>query len=162
MLSLQPVERVEALLDLLQPPGLGLDPVEVGAQLAAEVVRARRADARSALGERVELGVDAGDLRRAPASAAASALRARRRPRRSPAIARRAPRRAAARSALGVAQALALGGELGLLGRVGLGGLDLGELEAQQVEVALARALALAQLGELALDARRPRRGRSR
>ena len=49
-----------------------------------------------------------------------------------------------------MAQPLALGRQLGLLGRVGLGGLDLLELEAQQVEVALARALALADLGQLA------------
>jgi hypothetical protein len=35
---------------------------------------------------------------------------------------------------------------------VGLRSLDLRQLEAQHVEVALPRALALAQLGELALD----------
>ena len=39
-----------------------------------------------------------------------------------------------------------------MLGGVGCRRLDLGELEAQQVEVALARALALAQLRQLALD----------
>ena len=55
---------------------------------------------------------------------------------------------------VGVAQALALGGELGLLGRIRSRRLDLGELEAHQVEVALARALALAQLLELALERR--------
>ena len=53
-----------------------------------------------------------------------------------------------------MAQALALGRQLGLLGRVRGRRLDLRELEAQQVEVALARALALAQLRELARERR--------
>ena len=66
-------------------------------------------------------------------------------------IAARAPAAAGAKR-LGVAQALTLGGELLRLGRVGRDGLDLGQLEAQQVEVALARALALGELGELALE----------
>ena len=50
---------------------------------------------------------------------------------------------------LGVAQPLALAGQLGLLGRVGRDLLDLGELVAVEVEVALPRAVALAQLGQL-------------
>ena len=50
---------------------------------------------------------------------------------------------------LGVAQPLALGRQLRLLGRVGRHLLDLGELVAVEVEVALPRAVALAQLGQL-------------
>ena len=37
VLALQPVDHVEALLDLLEAPGLGLDPVGVGAQLGAQL-----------------------------------------------------------------------------------------------------------------------------
>ena len=55
---------------------------------------------------------------------------------------------------LGVAQAPALRLELGLLGRVGRDLLDLGELVAVEVEVALARAVALAQLGQLGAELR--------
>ena len=54
--------------------------------------------------------------------------------------------------ALGVAQPLALGRQLGLLGRVGRHLLYLGELVAVEVEVALPRAVALAQLGELGVE----------
>ena len=54
--------------------------------------------------------------------------------------------------ALCVAQPLSLGGELGFLGRVGPDLVDLGELVAVEVEVALAGAVALAQLLQLGLE----------
>ena len=131
--------------------GIGLDPVEVAAQLRRQVGRARPRALRRALAERVERRVDARRRR-------AAAPRPRRARRRAAAVLlgrRRSPARrraAASRSALGVAQAVALGGQLRVLGRVGRDLLDLGQLEAEQVEVALARALALAQLGQLALS----------
>ena len=53
-----------------------------------------------------------------------------------------------------MAQAFALGCEAGLLVGVGLGGVDLGELEAEHVELTLARALAGAKLAELADEGR--------
>ena len=148
MLALQPVDRLEPLLDRLEPPRLGLDPVEVGAQLRGEVVELD-GDGRGALGERIERGVDPADRREPGLRLAPSASLAPPPSSASPLSATSA-RPAASRRRLGVAQAVALGLELGGLRRVGSRGLDLGELEAQQVEVALAGALALAQLGELA------------
>ena len=104
------------------------------------------------LGEPVELGVEAVDPGQARFGAAE------RRPGAVAVLGGAVERRQRAGGGgaqdVGVAQALALGGELGLLGRVRSRRLDLGELEAHQVEVALARALALAQLGELALERR--------
>ncbi len=55
--------------------------------------------------------------------------------------------------ALGVAKALALGGKLLFLGRLGGDGLDLGELVAEEVQVALAGAVALAQFLQLSGEA---------
>ena len=147
MLSLQPVERVEALLDRLEPPRLGLDPVEVGAQVAAGVVELDRRRAQ-ALGDRVELGVDPGR------GDEAGVGRGKRGARAAAVVVGAADRgeraRRAGAQALGVSQQPALGVELGLLLGARRRRLDLGELEAHQVEVALADALALAQLGELA------------
>jgi hypothetical protein len=150
VLSHQPLDRVEALLDLLEPSGLGLYPVQIGAQLTRDVgeLDGQRA---GALGDRVEARVDAvdgaeqrlglGKQRGRPAGVVLAGHPA-----------ERAARRGA--QGLGVAQALALRGQIVLLLGVGARGLDLLELEAQQVEIALARALALAQLGELNLDRR--------
>ena len=56
------------------------------------------------------------------------------------AVERREPARGRAAQALEVAQALALGGQLGLLGLARVGALDLLELPHQQVELAVARA----------------------
>ena len=67
----------------------------------------------------------------------------------------RARRRGAQR--LEVAQPLALGAQLGLLGLARRGRLDLRELELEQVELALARAGALAQLLELGSRSARSR-----
>ena len=58
--------------------------------------------------------------------------------------------------ALGVAQPLALDPELLELVRLRGDGLDLGELVAEQVEVALPRAVALAQLRQLGLEGEGP------
>ena len=61
-----------------------------------------------------------------------------------------------------MAQPVAAGGQLGLLGLAGLGVLDLGELVDEQVELAVARARALVQPVErrLGLPDARVRRGR--
>ena len=61
---------------------------------------------------------------------------------------------------LGVAQPLALGRQLRLLGRVRRDLLDLRQLVAVEVEVALPRAVALAQLGQLGRAAARTRGAR--
>ncbi len=147
MLSLQAVERVQALLDRLQTAGLGLDPVQVGAQGARRIVQLDR-EGSDPLRDRVERRVNAVHRRQpglgfskrgaGPAQVVIGAGDRRQRLRR---------RRA---QALGVAKALALGLELALLAGIGRGGLDLGELEAEQVEVPLPCSLALAQLGQLA------------
>ena len=130
MLALQPVERVEALLDRLEPPGLGLDAVEVGAQLAGRRRRARPPAAREPLGERVELRVDA---RRPPASPRLGlgqrAARRRRRPRRRR-RSRPARRAAASRRPSAWRSRSRSAASSRLLGRVGRDRLDLGELVA--------------------------------
>jgi hypothetical protein len=51
-----------------------------------------------------------------------------------------------------VAKPIALRRELALLVGIGVGGLDLGELESQQVEISLPRSLPLANRRELARD----------
>ena len=130
-------------------PGLGLDRRR-GRRAGRRATSSSSTRGRAQpLGERVELGVDAVDRGAARASAPPSADRA-------PPPSSAAPLSAASARAAAVRRpsawrsARALGLELGLLGGIGRGGLDLGELEAHQVEVALARALALAQLGQLA------------
>ena len=141
---------VEPLLDHLEPAGFSVEPVEVGAKLGGERRRARPRPTPARSAERVELGVDAIDRRRARLRRAERRARRRRRPRPRRLSAAERPRRGLAQ-ALGVAQALALRGRAPRASSAsGVGGLDLGELEAQQVEVALARALALTQLGQLA------------
>ena len=151
VLALQAVERVEALLDLLQPARARprCPRRSRAARRPAPAAPTRRP--RGALGELVERRVDAlpGGQRRLgdPDRLGRSA-----RPRRRPTTRReRLGGRAAQR--LRVAQPLALGGQLGLLRGIGLGRLDLVELVAQQVEVALARPLALADPLQLALEA---------
>ena len=98
VLALQPVVQLEALLDHVQPAGLGLERVRVAAQLCAEVLRLE-AQGGQPLGQGVELPVRAGDALR---EALAACQRARpppagRRPARSPPP--RRPRRPAARRA---------------------------------------------------------------
>ena len=155
VLALQPVEHAQALLDGVQAPGLAVERLGVGAQLAGDVVDL--VDQRlPALAEGVERGVDA---LRAQQPAAAARQQAG-----DPALVgagRLGGGQRGAAQRLDVAQPLALGAQRAglLLGR--LGGLDLGELEVEQVELALARAGALLQLGErgLRLARRRVRRG---
>ena len=160
VLSLQAVERREPLLDLLQPPGLGLDAVEVGPQGAGRRRRARRSTART----RSASASSAGSTPLAPQAAGlglASSARAPASRPRSPAIAARRPSgRHAQPSACRRRSRSAA--KLALLVGVGRGRLDLGELVAEQVEVALPGSLALAQLGELARQRRRPRACASR
>ena len=116
VLALQPVEHVEALLDLGQPPGRALDAVGVGAKLAGQLPHLDRQGLR-ARAELVERRVDAllggqrrlGDGDRLGGAALVAAARRR----------ARAPRGGAAER-LGVAQPLALGRQLGLLGGIGL------------------------------------------
>ncbi len=98
--------------------------------------RARRARGRA--GDRGEARVGLAERRTRPAAVLVGAADRRQRP------------GGTAAQPLGVAQHGALRLELGLLGLVGAGGLDLSQLEAHQVEVAFARALTLAKLGELA------------
>ena len=150
VLAQQPVERVEPFLDREQPAGVGLDPLGVVAQPGGDVTQLDR-ERGEPLGEPVELGVDSGE-RPASATPPGPARAAAPPPSSSAPATRRvgAGRRLA--QPLGVAQALALGRELGLLGRVGRDLLDLGELVAIEVEVALPRAVALAQLGQLSAE----------
>ena len=145
VLALEPVVGVEPLLHLLEPAGLGREPQLVAAQLARQVLRLdpERAQAR---GERVELGVDAGDglgqplglgeQRGGPGGIALRRERLR-------------TARAGGAQAFQVAEPVALGHELGLLRLVRRERLDLADLEDEQVEVALAVAHAAAQVGQV-------------
>ena len=60
VLAGEAVDRVEPLLDRRQTLGIGVDPVEVGAQLAGDIVELdrQRGEPRA---DRVELGIDATD-----------------------------------------------------------------------------------------------------
>ena len=154
VLALEPVVELEPLLDHVEPAGLGLERVGVAAQLRAEVL-GLEPQSRQPLGERVQLGVRA----RAPAPASRSALgeqgrdadpSARRRSARSPPPPR--PRRPAGRPARAGARARAASEPFS--SSVGSERLDLLDLERQQVQVAVARAGALAQLGERRARAR--------
>src|SRR5918994_2889577 len=149
VLSLQAIDHVESLLDLLQAPRLGVDPIEVATQLAGQVGKLDRHPS-GPLGERIEVAVHArcsrqrriglGQQRRRAATVLVIPRHGR----------ERATRREA--QALRVVQPLALGAELALLGRLQLRPLDLLQLVAQDVQVPLARPLALAKLRQLALQ----------
>ncbi len=148
VLALEAVDDVESLLDLLQAARLPLDPLGVGPQLRGQLLHLDR-DRPGTLGERVEGRVH---------SLLARQRRLGHRHRlRGAALAvvagdRRDGLRCRPPQGLGMAQPLPLRGQLGLLGGIRLGRLDLGELEAEDVEVALTVSLPLADLGELALD----------
>ena len=119
---------------------VGLDPIEVGAQLARQVVELDRAATRSARPVPVELRRRP---RRRPGSRPAprpAGRPRRRRPRSSPAIAAEALAAASRSPSAWRSRSRSASELIPLLGGVGRRGLDLGELEAQQVEVALARA----------------------
>ena len=144
VLSLQLVVLLQALLDLLEAPGLGLERLPVAAQLGAEVL-GLDPDRREALRDRVELGIDAGDgprerlcLRKILGDPALARLR---RDRLGAAGGRR-------HQAVKPPQALALREKGGLLVLGGANCLDLVDLEGQQIEVAVAGPRLLAQLLE--------------
>ena len=145
MLALEPLEQRQALLDLVQPPRRRVHGLAVAAQLARQVVGLDREGAR-AIRQHVERRVDAADrlqgLRRAR-ERARGALAALGRDRLDPA-------RGGQAQPLEVAQPLALGGQLVLLGVARRGGVDLRQLPLEQVELAVTRPGALAQRHELA------------
>ena len=139
VLALQPVERVEPLLHLLEPAGLGLDALGVAAQLGGQLLQLDRAGRARDSASRSSAGST-------PSCAASAASAEPSRLRRPALVAAHDRQRLGGRAAqrLRVAKPLALGRELGLLGRVGLRRLDLLQLVAEDVEVALARSLTLA------------------
>ena len=135
VLARQPRKRAEPLLDELQPPGLGLEPVQVRAQLGGDVL-GLIAQRREPLGERRQLRIEraaadssseaarrqqragavpvlgdqrvgAGRRRRAAAPPGGAAGRARRAARPPPRRSDRSPRSHAARSRSGRARARA-------------------------------------------------------
>ena len=160
VLALEAVEQRQALLDLVQPAGRRIDALGVAVQLVHAGPRPRaRARGRGRPARR------APRPRRATASsacaAAASASDAPP-PSSSPPASAPTPRGGRQRSASTWRSRLALGLERGLLLLARLGAVDLRQLPLEQVQLAVARAGALAQLGE-ARDqrplARRRRRG---
>ena len=155
VLALEPVEQRQPLLDLVQAAGRRLDALGVAVQLVQQVLglERQRADAR---GQRVQLRVHAaGRLQRLrrrgerQRGAAAVLLVAGERARRRPRPPRAAPRRGAGGSRS------ASSARLLLLAR--LGAVDLRELPLEQVQLAVARAGALAQLVQARAQA--PARG---
>ena len=130
-------------------PGLRLERVGVAAQLAAEVL-GLDAQRREPLGQRVELGVDARRRRRPAARPAASSVGRPPSPPRG-AIASAPPPAAASRPSIWRSRSRSASSEaLLVLARVER--IDLVDLEGEQVEVAVARARSLAQVGQPALD----------
>ena len=157
VLALEPVVAVQALLDLVQALGIGVEALQVAAQLDAEVLgldpqRAqplgqrvhRRVRARDAVGQPLGLGQQRGRAG-GVGVVGRDRLRARR------------PRRRAGRRPRAAGRARPSGRRVLL---AGVERLDLVDLEGQQVQVAVARAGALAQLLELAGGLRARARGR--
>ncbi len=147
VLALQPIEHIESLLELLQATRLCLDPVGVGAQLGRQLAQLdgqRLGAEREIVERRVDSGLGAeravGHRHRLRRAALA---RRPPRPRSRPTRRRAATRRGAAARARARARTPRRGRARGL---------DLGKLEAQQVEIALSRTLAVAQGRELVLD----------
>ena len=155
MLALEPVELPQALLDLVEAAGRGVDALAVAAQLARQVVGLDGERLRP-LGERVERRIDALHRRQGAGGGGGALERAGGLQRRVP-FQRGQPAGHRAPQALQVAQPLALRLQLGLLGLARLGALDLLELPHQQVELAVARARTRLQLLQRALG--RPRVG---
>ena len=148
MLALQPVVLLEPLLDLLQAPRLGLERVGVAAQLAAQVL-GLDPQRRQPAGQLVELRVDPLD-RPGELLALGQQLR-------HAAVARRRgdrlrPAARGGQQPVHLSQPLPLAVQRRALLLGGFERLDLLDLEREQVEVAIARAGALAQLLELVLE----------
>ena len=146
VLALNPVVRVQPLLHGMKALGVGVQALQIAAQLGGQVLRLDP-QAPHSLGEDVQLGVGSLHRLRRP-------LGLRQQRRRARAVLGRdrlAPGRSRGPQAVHLAQAVALGSERGLLvlGRGEL--LDLLDLEGQQVQVAVARARAPAKLLEVAL-----------
>ena len=157
MLAHQPIDRVEAGLDDLEAGRIGLDAVEVCTKLAGQVAELHPRRDR-ALGQRVEGGIDA-----SAASQGGFGLgeQAGRTPALLPAGDRQQGRPGAVAQRFGVAQAVALRLQRLLLVGLDRGLVDLAELEPQQVDVPLPRALASRELVTLTdqadhLDVRGP------
>ena len=144
VLAGQAVEHREALLDHVEPAGLGIEPLGVAAQLGREVLRLHdeRAPAHR---EPVELTVDAlegveparGRAERRPGAVGPAVGIAGDRVHR--------PERGGTQR-LDVSQPVALHAQRGLLGLVRRRLLDLAQLELEQVQLALAARRAVAQL----------------
>jgi hypothetical protein len=142
VLAQEPVDGRESRLGRLQPLGVGLDPVGVGPQLIPEVSRLEP-ECDGAGGEGIERRVDAGAARerclrlaREPPGAAALLATGDR----DESLPGGVPQR------LGVAKPVPVGCKLLALGDVRARLIDLVELEAQQVDVALTRSLARLEL----------------
>ena len=144
MLSLQAVVGLQALLHLLEAPGLGLQALGVAAQLGAEVL-GLDAQPGEASHQLVELGID-------PRHAGSELFCGRERLGRAP-LPRLGgeglgPAAGGGEQAVHPAQALAFAEQSRLLVLAGVEGIDLLDLEGEQVQVAVAAAGALAQLGQ--------------
>jgi hypothetical protein len=168
VLALEAVVQLEALLDDVEPPRLRLERVRVAAEIRAELL-GLQPERCETLRQRAELGIGSrdrlrealgvGEQRRDAGSASDAA------PGRAEALAVAARRnRLRARSRrlqqpVQLAQPRALGRERVLL----LGGrperLDLLDLEGEQVQVAVAGACALAQLGQVPIEGAHARVG---
>ena len=140
VLALEPVVDVQALLHVVQPLGIGVEPVEVAAQLRAQVL-GLDPQAAHALGERVQLGVGAGHAVGQPLGLRQQGRGA------GPVVGRDrlAARGRRGAQAVDLPQPPALGLQTGLLLGGGRQLLDLLDLEREQAEVAVAAAGAVAQ-----------------
>ena len=149
VLAQQAIEAREARLDLLEPLGVGLGSIDVGAKLVAEVARLES--------ERHRAGRQGVEGRIDPRAPGQRGLRLAREPGDPPALLAsgdREQRRACGiAQRLGVTQPVAVGLEGLALVAIGRGPLDLVELEPQEVDVPFASPLA--QLELLPLPAQR-------
>jgi hypothetical protein len=158
VLALEPCDRRQPLLDLLQAPGLGLEALAVAAQLAQQILALEQQHARppGELGER-----------RIDVTAAVEAAARREQRRQRPgllSVQRLLGGGGGMAQAFEVAQPVAFEHQRIALLRLRVERLDLAELKLEQVELALARARQLAEPRELAasLADRSPGRGAGR
>ena len=148
VLSLQPIERVEPLLDTARAARARPRSARGRRAARSPASSSSTAAARDPLGERVER------RRRRPDRASPASAARQHRPRPAAVLGVAGDRRSAPAAAPRSASAWRSRSRSAASSRSSAGSgrdrLDLGELEAQQVEVALAGALALAELVELA------------